>query len=90
LFYVAVTRAERSLLLSASHWHGSGSTPRGPSEFLDEVLESCRGPEPLGEIDHLVVTPSAVNPATRTVVEAVWPRTAAPDRTAAARAVARA
>ncbi|MDX2356647.1 ATP-dependent DNA helicase [Dietzia sp. PP-33] len=90
LFYVAVTRAERSLLLSASHWHGSGSTPRGPSEFLDEVLESCRGPEPLGEIDHLVVTPSSANPATRSAVEAVWPRAAAPDRTAAARAVARA
>lgn len=88
LFYVAVTRAEHSLLLSASHWHGSGSTPRGPSEFLDEVLESCRGPEPLGETDHLVVTPSATNPATEAVVEATWPRAAEEDRTSAARAVA--
>lgn len=87
LFYVAVTRAEHSLLLSASHWHGSGSTPRGPSEFLDEALRSCGGPEPLGEIDHLVVTPSATNPATSSVVEATWPRAAASDRRSAAHAV---
>lgn len=87
LFYVAVTRAERSLLLSASHWHGTGSKTRGPSEFLDEVLESCRGPEPLGQVDHHVVAPSATNPATQSVVEASWPRPAVPDRRAAARAV---
>ncbi|MDV8000852.1 UvrD-helicase domain-containing protein [Rhodococcus sp. IEGM 1408] len=87
LFYVAVTRAERSLLLSASHWHGTGSTSRGPSEFLLEVLESCRGPEPLGQVDHLVVAPSTANPATQSVVEATWPRAAPPDRRAVALAV---
>ncbi|AVZ38889.1 MULTISPECIES: ATP-dependent DNA helicase [unclassified Dietzia] len=90
LFYVAVTRAEHSLLLSASHWHGSGSTPRGPSEFLDEVLEFCRGPESLGMVDPLVVTPSATNPATATVVEATWPRASVNDRRTAADAVSQA
>ncbi|OAV79359.1 ATP-dependent DNA helicase [Dietzia sp. 111N12-1] len=87
LFYVAVTRAEQTLLLSGSHWIGGAATPKGPSEFLDEVLEACGGDEPLGEIDHLVVTPSPTNPATTTVVEATWPRPAAPGRVAVARAV---
>ncbi|WP_291085478.1 ATP-dependent DNA helicase [Dietzia sp. UBA5065] len=90
LFYVAVTRAEQSLLLSASHWHGERTTPRGPSVFLDEVLASCGGTEPLGTIDHLVVTPSDTNPATTSVVEATWPPAADPDLAAAARAVDRA
>ena len=84
---MAVTRAEQSLLLSASHWLGAGATPRGPSEFLDEVLEACSGDDPVGTIDHLVVTPSPTNPATDTVVEATWPRPAVPDRLASARTV---
>lgn len=87
LFYVAVTRAERTLLLSGSHWIGAAATAKGPSEFLDEALEACGGEEPLGRIDHLVVTPSPTNPATATVVEATWPRPASPERMAAARAV---
>src|SRR5690606_3024316 len=61
LFYVAVTRAERTLLLSGSHWIGAAATAKGPSEFLDEALEACGGEEPLGRIDHLVVTPSPTN-----------------------------
>lgn len=87
LFYVAVTRAERSLLVSASHWQDSGRTPKGPSEFFTEVLEACRGEEPVGVVDHLVENPSAVNPATETVIEATWPRATPADRLAAARAV---
>lgn len=87
LFYVAVTRAEHALLLSASHWIGTGATPRGPSEFLDEVLDACDGPEPVGRIEHLVTTPAPTNPATMATEEATWPRPAAADRAAAARAV---
>ncbi|TCW26810.1 ATP-dependent helicase [Dietzia cinnamea] len=87
LFYVAVTRAEQTLLLSGSHWLGSATTPKGPSEFLKDVLDACGGEPPLGVIDHLVVTPSPTNPATAGTVEATWPREAAPDRLAAARAV---
>nr|WP_130342815.1 ATP-dependent DNA helicase [Herbihabitans rhizosphaerae] len=34
LCYVAVTRAERSLLVSGHWWGRTGSKPRGPSEFL--------------------------------------------------------
>ena len=37
LFYVALTRTERALFISAHHWAESGSEPKGPSEFLDEL-----------------------------------------------------
>lgn len=90
LFYVAVTRSERSLLMSASHWQDTGSKPRGPSEFLTDVIEACRGPDPVGVIDHLVETPSPTNPATETVIEAEWPRRVRADRLALARDVDRA
>ena len=87
LYYVAVTRAEHTLLLSASHWVGSAATPRGPSEFLDVALQACREEQPVGEVDHVVVTPSPTNPATTARIEATWPRAASPDRLATARAV---
>jgi DNA helicase-2/ATP-dependent DNA helicase PcrA len=38
LLYVAITRAERCLLLSG-HWWGTTDTKRGPSPFLTEVAE---------------------------------------------------
>src|SRR5699024_3713144 len=41
----------------------------------------------VGVVDHLVENPSAVNPATETVIEATWPRATPADRLAAARAV---
>ena len=37
LFYVAVTRAERVLLLSGHRWPATGEKPRLPSEFLVEA-----------------------------------------------------
>lgn len=88
LYYVAVTRAEHTLLLSGSHWVGVATKPRGPSEFLELALEACRGDRPVGEIDHVVVAPSPTNPATSTVVEATWPRASSPERLATARIVA--
>src|SRR5690606_27425827 len=36
LFYVALTRTERVLLVSAHHWAETGSEPKGPSDFLLE------------------------------------------------------
>ncbi|WP_245607278.1 ATP-dependent helicase [Pseudonocardia spinosispora] len=39
LLYVAITRAERELLLSGHWWAASGDTPRGPSSFLEELHE---------------------------------------------------
>jgi DNA helicase-2/ATP-dependent DNA helicase PcrA len=42
LFYVALTRAERTLLVSGHWWGESGEKPRGPSEFLTEIGEVAR------------------------------------------------
>ena len=42
LLYVAITRAERCLLLSGHWWAATGERPRGPSEFLTEVAEVAR------------------------------------------------
>ncbi|MFT4042296.1 MAG: ATP-dependent DNA helicase [Gordonia sp. (in: high G+C Gram-positive bacteria)] len=39
LLYVALTRARADLLISAHHWSESGDTPRGGSEFFDELLD---------------------------------------------------
>jgi DNA helicase-2/ATP-dependent DNA helicase PcrA len=43
LLYVALTRAEQTLLVSGHHWGETGSTPRSPSEFLNEIrdVEGC-------------------------------------------------
>lgn len=87
LFYVAVTRSERALLLSAAHWQDTGTGVKGPSDFLTEAIGACRGAEPVGQIDHLVVTPSGTNPASETATWAEWPRPVAADRLDAARAV---
>jgi DNA helicase-2/ATP-dependent DNA helicase PcrA len=46
LLYVAITRAERCLLLSG-HWWGTTDKARGPSPFLIEVAEAAAAaPEP--------------------------------------------
>ncbi|QIS05752.1 AAA family ATPase [Nocardia brasiliensis] len=80
LFYVALTRTERVLLVSAHHWAETGSTPKGPSDFLLElkhasaaadspangVLDIARWDDPPA---HDAVNPFTDNPAT-----AEWPR----------------
>jgi ATP-dependent DNA helicase UvrD/PcrA len=42
LFYVALTRAGRTLLVSGHWWGESGEKPRGPSDFLTEIGEVAR------------------------------------------------
>ena len=39
LMYVAVTRAEQTLLVSGHHWGQAGSAPRSPSQFLLEIRD---------------------------------------------------
>jgi DNA helicase-2/ATP-dependent DNA helicase PcrA len=43
LMYVALTRAEQTLLASGHHWGEAGSAPRSPSAFLLEIrdVEHC-------------------------------------------------
>jgi DNA helicase-2/ATP-dependent DNA helicase PcrA len=79
LLYVALTRAEDTLLLSGHHWGASESKPRGPSEFLCELKEiiddSAAAGEPCGEVEHWAPAPADgdPNPLRDKVVEAVWP-----------------
>ena len=79
LLYVAITRAEDTLLLSGHHWGASESKPRGPSAFLDELRDiieaAAAAGEPCGVIDQWAAAPAAgePNPLRDNVVEAVWP-----------------
>lgn len=80
LFYVALTRTERVLLVSAHYWAETGSTPKGPSDFL---LELKRAHEDPGSPAYDVLTidrwddppaADAVNPFTDNPATAEWPR----------------
>ena len=80
LLYVAVTRAEDTLLLSGHHWGATGLKPRGPSEFLLEVRDIIdRAAE--GEIDQWAPDPAdgELNPLRDNVIEAQWPQRPADD-----------
>ncbi|MFR9751261.1 ATP-dependent helicase [Nocardia sp. 004] len=79
LFYVALTRTERVLLVSAHHWAETGSTPRGPSDFLLELkhaAESGSGAHDVLVVESWADPPAldAVNPFTGNPDSAQWPR----------------
>ena len=86
LLYVALTRAEDTLLLSGHHWGVSESKPRGPSDFLCELKDiierSATDGEPCGVIEQWAPAPAdgEPNPLRDNVVEAVWPVDPAGDR----------
>ncbi|CRK51506.1 ATP-dependent DNA helicase [Rhodococcus sp. RD6.2] len=88
LFYVALTRTERALYVSGHHWGETGSTPKGPSDFLEEmrsVVESAaREGRVLGVVEQWEAEPEAdaSNPLTAEVVAAEWPRDPLGDRRA--------
>ncbi|APE36481.1 DNA helicase [Nocardia mangyaensis] len=80
LFYVALTRTERVLLVSAYHWPETGTSPKGPSEFLLELKQANEDP---GSDAYGVATiarwddtppPDAVNPFADNPPTAQWPR----------------
>jgi DNA helicase II / ATP-dependent DNA helicase PcrA len=79
LLYVAITRAEDTLLLSGHHWGATGIKPRGPSDFLVEIKgiidESATAGEPCGVVDQWTPEPAGGdrNPLRNRVSEAVWP-----------------
>ncbi|MGV9975171.1 UvrD-helicase domain-containing protein [Nocardia beijingensis] len=80
LFYVALTRTERVLLVSAHYWAETGSTPKGPSDFLLELKAAHEDPaSPAHDvltIDRWDDPPAAdaVNPFTDNPATAEWPR----------------
>lgn len=80
LFYVALTRTERVLLVSAYYWPETGSSQKGPSDFLLELREANENPACAA---HGVATvarwddrppPDAVNPFADNPPTAQWPR----------------
>jgi ATP-dependent DNA helicase UvrD/PcrA len=79
LLYVAITRAQDTLLLSGHHWGPSAAKPSGPSDFLIELKDiinaSAAGGDPCGVIEHWTPAPADGdrNPLRDDVVEAVWP-----------------
>jgi DNA helicase-2/ATP-dependent DNA helicase PcrA len=79
LLYVAITRAEDTLLLSGHHWGASDTKPRGPSTFLEELKEivdrSAAAGDPCGVIEHWADPPAdgEANPLRDKVIEANWP-----------------
>ncbi len=79
LLYVAITRAEDTLLLSGYHWGATETKPRGPSEFLcelkDTIESSAAAGRRCGVIEHWAPAPAdgERNPLHDTVIEAIWP-----------------
>ena len=79
LLYVALTRAEDTLLLSGHHWGPSAAKPSGPSEFLTQLKDiidtSAAEGDPCGVIEHWAVAPADGdrNPLRDEVVEVQWP-----------------
>ena len=77
LAYVAVTRAERSLSVSAHWWGPTQVRPRGPSAYLREIHDWCL--DGGGEIVHWASPPpdGEVNPLAEERAF-TWPRAADP------------
>ncbi len=79
LLYVAITRAEDTLLLSGYHWGVSGVKARGPSPFLlelkDAIDAAAAAGQPCGVVEHWAPAPAdgEPNPLRDTTGEAVWP-----------------
>ncbi|MEW5808700.1 MAG: UvrD-helicase domain-containing protein [Actinomycetota bacterium] len=79
LLYVALTRAEHTLLVSGHHWGATESKPRGPSTFLTELKDAidaaAEAGTPCGEVDFWADAPAdgESNPLRGRVVEAMWP-----------------
>ncbi|MCK0174657.1 ATP-dependent DNA helicase [Mycolicibacterium sp. F2034L] len=88
LLYVALTRAEDTLLLSGHHWGGTEAKPRGPSEFLCELKDiidrAAAAGSPCGVVDQWAPEPAPgeSNPLRDNVTEVLWPAEPAADRRA--------
>lgn len=71
LLYVALTRAEHTLLVSGHWWGETGDKPRGPSQFLLDV----RAAVPSGAVAHWTQGPAdgEANPVVARARTAQWP-----------------
>lgn len=76
--YVAVTRAERELLLTASYWRRGIKTANTISDFLAEQIQVGH----LTAYGELAAAPGETNPLDALEQSAFWPKVAAPERLA--------
>jgi DNA helicase II / ATP-dependent DNA helicase PcrA len=79
LCYVALTRAERVLLVSGHRWGAIGDKPREPSPYLVELAET-HPPQIWAEVDE------ALDPAAAEQASAIWPVDPLGERSAAVHA----
>lgn len=70
LFYVALTRSERVLLVSGHRWPAAGEKPKEPSEFLVQIAQAVPGC-----VEQWADPPAdgATNPAVDAVPGVPWP-----------------
>ncbi|KAA8958925.1 ATP-dependent helicase [Mycobacterium sp.] len=77
LLYVAITRAQDTLLVSGHQWGATGVKPRGPSDFLDELKDiierSAAAGDACGVVEHWAPAAGERNPFRDSGVEAIWP-----------------
>ncbi|HEY0806334.1 MAG TPA: ATP-dependent DNA helicase [Pseudonocardiaceae bacterium] len=75
LCYVALTRAEHSLLVSGHWWGETGTKPRGPSTFLVDIGGMLDVTPSVGTVEVWSPPPADddVNPLTEQVRTAQWP-----------------
>jgi DNA helicase-2/ATP-dependent DNA helicase PcrA len=75
LCYVALTRAEHTLLVSGHWWGESGSKPRGPSPFLHEIHAALVMAPTTGVVDEWAYPPDedAENPLAEYARTTRWP-----------------
>ncbi|MGZ3140574.1 ATP-dependent helicase [Lentzea chajnantorensis] len=75
LFYVGVTRAEHSLLLSGHWWGEAGDKPKGPSVFLTDMHAVLQRDNAPGDISVWAdePEPGTPNPLAEDVKAAQWP-----------------
>lgn len=80
LFYVALTRTERVLLVSSYYWPETGTAQKGPSEFLLELKQANEDPDSAAFGVATIArwddqpAPDAVNPFADNPPTAAWPR----------------
>jgi DNA helicase-2/ATP-dependent DNA helicase PcrA len=76
LCYVALTRSERTLLVSAHWWGRTGSKPKGPSDFFTEVANAVATmDERVASVEHMAAEPPEheENPLATAERTALWP-----------------
>jgi DNA helicase-2/ATP-dependent DNA helicase PcrA len=88
LAYVAVTRPRHQLVVSCHWWGPQQKQPRGPSEFMLEIIDAMQAWGEPPELEVPAPDAEVQNPANRALERYGWPIEAAPDEVFRRRAAA--